>query len=246
MALTFYAEFPPCPALRPYVACLWAAKTDGAAPHRVLPDNCVDILWQDTGAGAFAVGMMSAPIWVPATGPVRIVAVRFRPGAASLFLGAPLRVLTDTRAELADLWGRADAMRLQDALWQPALTTAARLRLVEQALLARRVEAAPAPTLGQRAVAIIEASHGAVRLEALADALHVSRQHLALQFGQQVGLTPKLFARICRFRRASEALRHGGAIELAQLALDCGYFDQSHLIRDFHDFAGTTPATWRR
>jgi AraC-like DNA-binding protein len=246
MALTFYGEFPPCPALRPYVACLWAASTHGAAPHRVLPDNCVDILWQDTRPDAFAVGMMSAPIWVPAAGPVRTVAVRFRPGAATLFLGAPLRVLTDTRADLTDLWGRADAMRLQDALWQPALTTAARLRLIEQALLARRVEAAPAPTLGQRAVAIIEASHGAVRLEALADALHVSRQHLALQFGQQVGLTPKLFARICRFRRASAALRDGGTLELAQLALDCGYFDQSHLIRDFHDFAGTTPATWRR
>ncbi|WP_229410309.1 helix-turn-helix domain-containing protein [Massilia sp. YMA4] len=41
-------------------------------------------------------------------------------------------------------------------------------------------------------------------------------------------------------------MRDGGAGELAQVALDCGYFDQSHLIRDFHDFAGTTPAAWRR
>ncbi|WUR13686.1 helix-turn-helix transcriptional regulator [[Empedobacter] haloabium] len=246
MALTFYTEFAPCPALRPYVDCLWAAHTDAAAPHRVLPDNCIDILWQDTGAGAFAVGMMSTPIWVPARQPVRTVAVRFRPGAATLFLGAPLHVLTDTRADLADLWGRADALRLQDALWQPALTTATRLRRIEEALLARLACAAPAPTLGQRAVAAIEASHGTLRLEALADALHVSRQHLSLQFRQQVGLTPKLFARICRFRRASAALRDGGAGELAQVALDCGYFDQSHLIRDFHDFAGTTPAAWRR
>lgn len=249
MALTSYGEFPPCPALRPYVACLWAAHSVAAgedSAHRVLPDNCVDILWQDTGADAFAVGMMSTPIWVPARRPVRTVAVRFRPGAAALFLGAPLHVLTDTRADLADLWGRAGALRLQDALWQPALTTAARLRLIEQALLARLADAVPAPTLGQRAVAAIEASQGTLRLEALADALHVSRQHLALQFRQQVGLTPKLFARICRFRRASAALRDGGAVELAQLALDCGYFDQSHLIRDFHDFAGTTPAAWRR
>lgn len=249
MALTSYAEFPPCPALRPYVACLWAAHTDAAAPprpHRVLPDNCVDILWQDNRPDAFAVGMMSAPIWVPAAGPVRIVAVRFRAGAAVLFLDAPPHVLTDSRADLADLWGGAAALRVHEALWQPKLSTAARLRLIEDVLLARLARAAPStPTLGQRAVAAIEAAHGAVRVDALADALAVSRQHLALQFRQQVGLTPKLFARICRFRRASAVLRDDGT-DLAALALDCGYFDQSHLIRDFHDFAGTTPDAWRR
>lgn len=247
MALTFYAEFPCHPALRPYVACLWAARTAAAAPHRVVPDNCVDILWQDTRPDAFAVGMMSTPIWVPAAGPVRIVAVRFRPGAAGLFLGAPLHALTDGRADLADLWGSSAALRLHDALWEPALDTAGRLRLIEEALLARLSCASTAvPSLGQRAVAAIEAAHGTLRLEALAGSLNVSRQHLALQFRQQVGLTPKLFARICRFGRASTALRGDGNVDLAALALECGYFDQSHLIRDFHDFAGTTPAAWRR
>ncbi|WP_338767727.1 helix-turn-helix transcriptional regulator [Massilia sp. METH4] len=249
-----YREYPPHPALRAHVACLWTARVtapvSAAAPHvhRVLPDNCVDILWQDDGRQAFAVGMMSASFLVPAARPVRTVAVRFKPGAAGAFLGMPLHPLTDGRAALPDLWGRAAVDRLDDALWTDDLTDRQRIALVERELLRRlaapgNVQSNP---LGLRAVAAIEAAHGAVPVEALADTLHVSRQHLAVQFRQQVGISPKLFARICRFRRALALLRDRSRDgDLAALAADCGYFDQSHLIRDFRDFADTTPASER-
>jgi AraC-like DNA-binding protein len=259
-----YREYPSHPALRAYVACMWtacvSAPVSAQAPHvhRVLPDNCVDILWQDDGRQAYAVGMMSASFVVPAARPVRTVAVRFRPGAAGLFLGMPLHPLTDARAELAELWGRAAADRLQDALWERERTDRQRIALVQEALLQRLhqrqqrrqqlqrrpdVEQGwPAASLGLRAVAAIEAAHGAVPVETLASALQVSRQHLALQFRQQVGITPKLFARICRFRRALALLRDPArGSDLAALAADCGYFDQSHLIRDFHHFADEAP-----
>lgn len=243
--LMAYQEFSPHPALRPYVACLWASQAAaGPSRHRVLPDNCVDILWQDSGGEPFAVGMMSAPIWVPTARPVRTVAVRFKPAAAALFLGVPLHPLADTRAGLPELWGRSETDRLNDALWQPGMTTALRLHLVEAALLARLAGAGPVvPSLGVHAVAAIEASHGTVRIEQLAAALDVSRQHFSLRFRQQVGIAPKLFARICRFRQASALLV--GPADVATVAAQCGYFDQSHLIRDFHDFAGTTPDAWR-
>ncbi|MBB3220356.1 helix-turn-helix transcriptional regulator [Pseudoduganella umbonata] len=219
--------------------------------HRVLPDNCVDILWQDDGRQAYAVGMMSASFTVPAARPVRTVAVRFKPGAAGLFLGMPLHPLTDTRAGLADLWGRSPAGRLDDALWTDDLSDAQRLRLIETTLLGRLAameaasDAARAAPLGMRAVAAIEAANGAVSVDALADTLGVSRQHLTLQFRQQVGIAPKLFARICRFRRALALLRDARrAGDLAALAAECGYFDQSHLIRDFRDFAERTPGAF--
>jgi AraC-like DNA-binding protein len=113
-------------------------------------------------------------------------------------------------------------------------------------LLARLASAPGTPKLALHAVAAIEAAGGALRVDALAGDLGVSRQHLALQFRQQVGLTPKLFSRICRFRHALVRLRAPGAGgDLAALAADCGYFDQSHLIRDFHDFAASTPAAER-
>jgi len=84
-AAMLYQEYPPSPALRAHVACFWTSHAGGLArPHtqRVLPDNCVDILWQDGGQPGFAVGMMRASIDVVTAGPVRTVAVRFKPGAA--------------------------------------------------------------------------------------------------------------------------------------------------------------------
>jgi len=264
--------------------------------HRVLPDNCVDILWQDSGSSAFAVGMMSSAIFVASSGPVQTVAVRFLPGAARAFFGVPLAALTDGRADLADLWGRSCAERLQDGLWERTLSDRERLGLIERALIERymarlpgalparaalvpgspvaraaagpgspvaqsaagpcspvapvaltngspvlRLAAAEGSQLARAAVARIEACGGALRVESLADDLRVSRQHLAAQFREQVGLSPKLFARITRFRRATEKARGQQAVDWAALALDCGYFDQAHLIRDFHDFAATTP-----
>jgi AraC-like DNA-binding protein len=275
-----YMEYPPGPALAGHVACFWTSSVlpPAARPafsHRVLPDNCIDILWQDSGA-AFAVGMMSSFIDVPAAGPVRTAAVRFLPGAARLFLGPGLSALADARAGLDQLWPRTDAERLGDALWSGDLDDRARLALIEAALLAR-LALAPGATrsavaqvarlasgagtgagaaLARHAVAAIESSGGALRVESLADTLGVSRQHLSAQFREQVGLSPKLFARITRFRRASAAARAtaqptspaAGAgpcpLDWADLALACGYFDQSHLIRDFHDFAGASPDAW--
>jgi AraC-like DNA-binding protein len=298
-----YQEFPPPPGLAGLVDCLWLseapagpAPAPGAPPvsHRVLPDNCTDILWQDSGA-AFFVGMMSTWFDVPATRRVRTVAVRFRPGAACLFVGpVPLAGLTDDRADLDLLWGRSAAERLGDTLWSVARSDAERLALLTEALYARLslapsgaraatafacrvsastiVGAGPAPAgmshagadvaerlaaaapagqrLALRAVAEMEAKGGALRVESLADTLGVSRQYLAAQFRDHVGLSPKLFARICRFRSArGAALAAADATagsappghDWAALALDSGYFDQSHLIRDFRDFTGTSP-----
>ena len=266
-----YQEFPSPPGLAGLVDCLWLSEAPAApagpallpVAHRVLPDNCTDILWQDSG-DAFFVGMMSTWFDVPASRRVRTVAVRFRPGAASLFVGpVPLAGLVDQRAGLDQLWGRSAVDRLGDELWSVARSDAERLALLTEAIYARLalapagaraasalasrvVASAPAgQALALHAVAQLEASGGGLRVESLAAALGVSRQYLANQFRDHVGLSPKLFARICRFRAARTAAlaaepgRHGH--DWATLALDSGYFDQSHLIRDFQDFTGASP-----
>jgi len=244
----FYREYPPHPALAAHVDCVWAARAPVAAStHRVLPDNCVDILWQDGGHAGFAVGMMSRSIVLASAQPVRTLAVRFKPGAAGPFLAAPLHALTDQRADIDLLWGRSDADRLADALWTGDLPDRARLAVIERQLIAR-LRAADAVSTGaalvRRALRALDASDGALRIEELATQLGVSRQHMAARFREQVGLSPKLYARICRFRRATAALKASPAPDWAQLALDCGYFDQSHLIHDFQEFAGSAPETF--
>jgi AraC-like DNA-binding protein len=247
-----YREFPPHPALAGHVACLWTSHAVPAgAPvrTRVLPDNCIDILWQDGAPLGKVAGMMSRPHHVETGVPVLTVAVRFLPGAARAFFDLPLTELQDGHPALADLWPRADAEALAEALWARERKTGQQLAVIEQALLARLRTRAPAraDALARAAVMRLEASGGAVRIEALADGLGVTRQHLAALFRERVGLPAKTFALVCRFRRAHAALRaQDGAVDWARLALDCGYYDQSHLIHAFRQFADATPESFVR
>ncbi|WP_296946154.1 AraC family transcriptional regulator [uncultured Massilia sp.] len=246
-----YREYPPHPALAPYVACLWTSHAvPQGAPlrRRILPDNCIDILWQDQADTALGVvaGMMSRPHLFETDRPLLTVAVRFRPGAARAFLDLPLHTLQDDHPALDALWPRAEAEALAASLWERERTSAQRLATLEDALLARLRTHVPAAgeRLVRAALARIDAAHGAVRIEELARSLGVSRQHLALQFRERVGLNAKTYAMVSRFRHAGAAARRheGGRIDWAHLAAACGYYDQSHLIHEFRLLSGDTPA----
>lgn len=247
-------EFAPHPALAAHVACLWTSRTlpqpSRPVRTRVLPDNCIDILWQDCAPFGFVAGMMSRAHRVEMAQPVLTVAVRFLPGAARAFFDAPLHLLQDQHPALDDLWPRGEAEALAAALWEREQSIEHRLATLERALLARlhappRVDApARADALVRTAVGLLEAGGGLLRVEDLAATLNVSRQHLAQQFRERVGLSAKTFAMVCQFRQAHAVLRRqgGGEVDWARLAGDCGYYDQSHLIHAFRQFADDTPA----
>jgi len=252
-SMNLYHEYPPHPALATHVACLWTSHALPATTplrHRILPDNCIDILWQDRAPLGFVAGMMSRAHGFEANVPVLTVAVRFLPGAARAFLDLPLHELQDQHPTLDALWPRAEAERLAAALWECDMTPQQRLATLERALLARLAMQAPAPAdrLARAAIHLIEHAGGSVRIDELARTLGISRQHLALQFRERVGLPPKTFAMVGRFRRASAALRRqtAGPIDWTRLALDCGYYDQSHLIHEFRLFADQTPEAFAR
>ena len=95
----------------------------------------------------------------------------------------------------------------------------------------------------------IEETGGAVEMRALARELGYSRKHVITLFRDHVGLPPKLLARIVRFDGLLRQLRTGAATSWADLALDCGYYDQAHLVREVRRFTGLTPTEarpWRR
>ncbi|MES2316423.1 MAG: helix-turn-helix domain-containing protein [Pseudomonadota bacterium] len=245
--MVLYQEYPPCAALAPYLACLWTCQVqpDGQAlSHRVLPDNCIDILWQDCDPHGGVAGMMSTMIDVPFDRPVRTVAVRFKPGAASYFFNTHLHELIDLHPSLTDLWNDGLANRFADALWSRPLSDAQAVAVIERLLLQRLGSARRKPGLVEAAVTAIERSNGAVRIDTLADSLGVSRQHLASQFRTRVGLPAKLFARVCRFQHARALIRERPPHDWAMLALDLGYYDQPHMIHAFRELSGSTPHTF--
>ncbi|MGW5673261.1 helix-turn-helix domain-containing protein, partial [Micromonospora sp. NPDC003776] len=144
---------------------------------------------------------------------------------------------------------------------------------LDAALAARLAIAGPVDRRLLHAWRLLSASGGAVGVAALAGEVGWSRRHLATLFRREFGLPPKTVGRLLRFQRAYATLGQGLAgtpVTLghepaggplpgrprapdeatvpgwAELAVRCGYYDQSHLIRDFREFAGRTPARGRR
>jgi AraC-like DNA-binding protein len=201
-------------------------------------------LADDAGAAgerrdSFVAGLYESSTFVAAEGTTACVQVDFTPIGAHLFLGLPMHELANRVVDLEDLLGKDRDLA---ARLEAAATWDARFDLIEAAIGARVAEAPrPAPEIVW-AWNEVEQTHGAIRVSALAEKLGRSRRHLTTRFREHVGLGPKTFARVVRFGRAVDVLRSGDAESFAEVAHECGYFDQAHLNRDFRQFAGTTPA----
>jgi AraC-like DNA-binding protein len=165
------------------------------------------------------------------------VEVRLSPLAARRLLGMPLQEVPDGVVDLELLLGGRAAELTERLATAPGWEESFALL---DAVLARRLAAAPPLHPGvRRAWARLVASRGTVPIAALAEDLGWSRRHLGERIRADLGLPPKVIARILRFDHAKRLLGRGGG--LADVAYACGYSDQAHLNRDFRALAGTTP-----
>jgi AraC-like DNA-binding protein len=252
-----YREVRPGPPLDRFLECIWFADDDApparASPERIVPDGCPELIvhlatpferLDDSGAvsiqpRAFLVGTLTRPLQVRPQGPVRTMGVRFRPYGLSAFLAAPLHELTDRTTPLVDIWNGA-ARRLEQALGD-ARTDAERVRKAEQFLLDRlrpRVDQAI-----EVQVQLILRARGQVRIGPLARRMGVSPRQVERRFRDTVGVGPKALSRVVRFQEVLRRL--SGDEAWVAVALDCGYYDQAHLIRDFRQFVGVPPRGFR-
>ena len=159
--------------------------------------------------------------------------VKLAPFAVRSLLGVPARELAGQVVPLDVLLGHELTERLALAPGWPE-----RFRLLDAAFT-ERVRRPPGDVLfaWQR----LAATHGRLSIAGLADELGWSRRHFGERFREHVGLAPKPAARVLRFRRALELLERDDGARLAEIAQDCGYYDQAHLNRDFRAFAGSAP-----
>jgi AraC-like DNA-binding protein len=174
------------------------------------------------------------------TAPCCVLGVRLRPAGAYALLGRALHETTGLTVSLADLVG-ADADRLTDGCL--ALASASdRLVLAASWLAARRARPARPDQAIAWAAARLERRHGAVSILELRDQAGMTRTRFTATFREQIGLSPKRYARVLRFRRALELLHAGRGP--ADVALATGYFDQPHMNGDFREFAGMPPSAF--
>jgi AraC-like DNA-binding protein len=173
-----------------------------------------------------------------------VMGVHFRPGGAFPFLGVSAYEVADTHLDLATIWGRhAGEIRERLASATPARE---RFRILENALRSRlrgHLEHHPAVSL---ALDGFRANHSRGVVRKLARDAGLSDRRFIDVFRSEVGLNPKLFNRIERFQRVLARVDRVAEPEWDRLAVEHGYFDQSHLIRDFLEFSGFSPADYLR
>jgi AraC-like DNA-binding protein len=166
--------------------------------------------------------------------------VRFHPAGARSFLGVALGEATDRRIALHAIFPEP-ARLLENAL---ARTDAAGRIGIAERFVAERIahNALPIDEPIARGAAALEAQAGCCNLEEVIAQSGVGRRQFERRFRDAVGLSPKLFASVLRLRSVFEVLQDDPHADWTDAALAAGYFDQSHLIRDFRRFVGCTPS----
>lgn len=257
MSPTVFYQYRPVPPLDRFVAYLW--YWEGSAPahgkDRLMPDGAShmiinlaeDQIRSYSGAnddvierfdGAVLVGAHSRYSVIDAQEQTAVVGITFRPGGTWPFFDPAADELHNAHANLGELWGSAGRTLRERLLAQP--TPLQRLALLECELLAQAIRPLERRAEVDYALRQLALPSDALTIERLSERSGLCARQLTRVFAIEVGLTPKLYARIKRFERVFPNLSSSKP-DWSEIALACGYFDQSHLIRDSKLISGFTP-----
>lgn len=259
-----YVEHNPGPPLAGLVRTLWYARA-GAAAHqheRVLPSGRVQVILnlareflldcpEDAPAQpmppALVMGARSIYEIVDRTDMADLIGIVFEAGAFSLFARDAVDRFTNSAVPLEDVWG-ASACVLRDQLREVHIPRA-RLQCL-QAFLVDRFAAHIARRGPRRCTEVEFALRSMARAPGLTTVKEIARRtgwserRFSQVFREEVGLTPKIWCRVQRFQRAVLELHQGADVRWAELALDCGFYDQSHFANEFRAFSGVDATTY--
>ena len=172
---------------------------------------------------------------------VRVMGVVFKPGGAHALTGEDAAALSGHDINLFDLFGYA-ATQLREQLLELTDATA-RLRLLEQWLRSRWCRPALNADVSYALTQLARAPQ-VQRIAQLARDAGMSERRFGLLFKRQIGMNPKQYARLLRFRTVVEQVHSQPTVNWSHVAADGGYCDQAHLSHEFRRFAGITPAAF--
>lgn len=239
-----YQEKPPPVALSRFVECLWSlTPSPGAGSqylHRVYPDGATDIVISSGRAVVF--GPTTRVRTTPVDG--RLVGFRIRPGAAKAVLGVSPGELPERPLPLITICGDR-SLEIADCLTAEHEPLSV-LRPLARFLIHRMNSA---PDLDPAVLAAIDRIHdnSAHSMRVLARHSGLSERQLRRRFEVHLGLGIKEYARVTRFQRLLDAIRHTkrrprpDQPSWAGLAYDHGFSDQAHLVREVRALSGLTP-----
>jgi AraC-like DNA-binding protein len=247
--------------LRNFVGMLWLQDGNGSSPIKtretIVPDGSAELVinlsenaartfnFDDAAeprkfSGAIFSGPHSIPFVIPPTANRRFIGAHFLAGGAFPFLRMPLEEMRNEHVELDALFG-SGVRELRDELLS-VKSVAKQFGILERFLFRQLVRSRPhhsAVVFALRRFRVI--GQPPRRIDGLRRDVGLSGRRFGRVFSEQVGLTPKLFARLNRFQRAVRLLSPARDINWGDIVFAAGYYDQAHLIHEFQSVSGVTP-----
>ncbi len=186
-------------------------------------------------------GPMTAPVQIRMLGRIEVLGVCFRVGRAYPFIPYPVGQLVNGHAETEHIWDAA-GMEIVDRIRTDYHTMEERIHMLDLHFLSKLEKGARKVSSTAAAADLIETHKGQVNIGHLARSVGLSSRQLERCFKERVGMSPKQLCRIVRFKNVFPYLAASRNGCLASTAVNCGYYDQSHMIRDFKQYTGTSPA----
>jgi AraC-like DNA-binding protein len=261
-----YSEIAPAKHLAKYVKCYWvleqstaperSAAGESCAPEAVVPDGSIEIIFNlsdpfrryhsggriETQPLSIVAGQMREHALIEPSGKVKLFGIRFQAAGAYPFFRFSLSELTGRIESLASVWG-GGANELEEKI-NEALSPEECTAIVEGELGKLLSANRKFDGIVESASEMITSHRGLVATRDVSRILSVSARRLERRFQHRFGLTPKFFSRIVRFQNLLGALREERKEGLLGTALSFGYYDQAHLIHEFKEFSGKSPAAF--
>ncbi len=259
-----YLERIPAAPLNRYIRSLWYARA-GTVPHqreRILPTgrtqvilnlardfllDCPENRLDRRMPHSLVIGARSVYEIVDTSDMADLIGIVFAPGGFAPFASDAAHLFSNQSVALENVWG-SHAQHLRDRLLE-VVTPQGRLLCLERFLLDRFSPQFDHPTSAHsgKVTFALRSFQGEPHIATVAEtARHIgwSERRFSQVFREEVGFAPKVWCRIQRFQRAVQQLHSGVDVRWAELALDCGYYDQSHFANEFRAFSGVDVTTY--
>ena len=257
-----YQEYKPREQLTPFIDTYWASEgfVEGQELFNVLPDGCVDIMFSFGCPSKFAfgypsvkdsltlllpniIGTMTTYSEVCYNGKVSMLGIRFKPVGITAFTRVPVNEFTNQRIDMTLVETLFDEQFYESLPEKKSMKQ--RIEHID-AYFAQKLKSIFAPQQQiVYAVNLIQKTKGRLSLAEVASEACLSPRHFERKFKSAVGISPKAFSKVVKFKHAISFLNEHKDESIFSIAVDCGYYDHTHMIKDFKSLSGNTPSFYR-
>lgn len=239
-----HARYFPSPDLAPFVEHYWSFAQDFAAPQltETLPFPVVYLIFEH--GKALVAGVQRRKFSRMLEGAVRVRAVKFRPGGFRPFIDAPVSTLTDKTVSLEALFGAQHAAFVANVL--SARDDQSAFGAIENFLRARAPHTDATLALLSAIATRIADDRNITHVDQIVAQFGIGLRKLQRLCDDYVGIGPKWMIQRYRLHEAAVRIAQDPEVDWAEIALDLGYADQAHFIRDFRRVVGSAPAEYAR